>query len=779
MTDPTSPPVNASSSVLAQSYPSRWASLGAWSRHPVAAGLALCAMVAVSFYPALSAGFVLDDNIFTESPAVLSWSGVWNIWFSPVDIEREGHYWPVTYTSFWLEHKLWGLTPFGTHLVNVLLYMVNVLLLWRLLRHLVVPGAWVVGALFAVHPMHVDSVAWAIGRKDLLSGLFYMAAALCWIRSMDGLGGGRSRVSGSIQVSRPGLYLAALGMLAAALLSKSVAVTLPVAFAIVLWWQNGRVTWKEAWLLAPFGLVALGITLADLSYYMTDREFRFEYGFVERILIAARALWYYTGKLVWPTGLAPTGPTWDIDIADLSAWGYLVGAVAVVALLWFGRHRLGRGPLAGALFFAVTLSPVLGFVDFSYMRISFVADRYAYLPGIGIMAVLIGAAMAVLGAAARREDWLSRLLKIAASSALVAVVGILGKLTWEQAGIYRDKVTFYEHIISTNPGAPVMHENLARVLSVAGRPVEALAASRLAVKQFPESVGTHNTLGVVLLHQGRLEEAADSFQRAREIEPDNKTALQNMGETRRRQGRFEESIGWYSRLLEIDPDFAMAHAGMGAALYRLGQYGEAVELLARAVALRPRALPLSVYSLFGDALRREHRHEDAIDTYRGTLESDPDYAPAHAGIGFALLGLKRYEEALDSLTRSVALQPEFVNADRHVAMGEAAQELGRTETAAEHYARAVEIDPENAKALDALALLRFRQQRYEDALRLFESLTELDATNAQAHVNLSATLHNLGRNDEALESLDRAFSLDPTLRTRLKGMRGSPRQGRQ
>ena len=120
------------------------ASLPAWSRHPAGAAFALCAIIAVSFFPALSGGFVWDDGIFSESPAVRSWSGLWTIWFSPAEIEGEDHYWPIVYTTFWLEHKLWGTSPFGHHLVNVLLYMANVLLLWQLLRRLEVPGAWAV-----------------------------------------------------------------------------------------------------------------------------------------------------------------------------------------------------------------------------------------------------------------------------------------------------------------------------------------------------------------------------------------------------------------------------------------------------------------------------------------------------------------------------------------------------------------------------------------------------------------------------------------------------------
>ena len=695
-------------------------------------------MVAVSFYPALSAGFVLDDNIFTDSPVVHAWSGLWNIWFSPADIEREGHYWPILYTTFWLEHKLWGLDPFGYHVVNVLLYMVNVLLLWRLLRCLAVPGAWAVAAVFAVHPMHVDSVAWVIGRKDLLSALFCMAAALCWIRSMDEFGDSRDRPPACIGVPRPGLYLAALGLFAAAMLSKSVAVTLPVALAILLWWKNGRVTWADGWRIAPFFLVALGIALADFAYYTSGREIHFDYGLVERTLIAARALWFYAGKLVWPTDLAVVGPLWDIDTGDPLAWVYLIAAVSVAALLWWGRRRLGRGPLAGALFFAVTLSPVLGFVDFAHMRISFVADRYAYLAGIGVISVLIGAAAHGVGK-------LPNLPRIGVSAALVAILALFGKLTWEHAGIYRDAITFYSHIISFNPAAPTFHRNLANALLRAERREEALAASRIEVDRYPGNAKAHNTHGVALVALDRLDEAAESFRRAAELDPNNRNARHNIAKMRKGQGRFVESIKWYREVLDIDPEFTTAKSGMGDALTRLG------------------------------------RHEEAIQTYRGIFETDPEYAPAHAGIGFALLGLKRYGEALDSLARAISLQPDSpANADRHVAMGRASQELGLMETAEEHYERALEIDSRNVEALDSFGVLRFQQQRYEEALHFYQALIEIGEANARVHANVAATLYSLERPDEALRSLDRAFALDPALaRTGFGEMRDALRQGPQ
>ena len=728
-----------------------------WSRHPGAAGFALCAIVAVSLYPALSAGFVLDDNIFTEAPAVRSWSGLWNIWFSPADIEGEGHYWPIVYTTFWLEHKLWGLAPFATHLVNLLLYTVNVLLLWRLLRCLGVPGAWAVAAVFAVHPMHVDSVAWAIGRKDLLSGIFYMASALCWVRSVGGVDDGPGRASGSTAIPHSGLYLAALGLFAAALLSKSVAVTLPVAFAIWLWWKNARLTWTDTWRIAPFLLLGFGIAVADLSYYSSRYAFSFDYGLIERMLIAARALWFYVGNLLWPTNLAVIYPLWDIDLGDPLAWGYLIAALALGALLWFGRHRFGRGPLAGVVFFAVSLSPVLGFVDFSYMRLSLVADRYAYLAGVGVMAVLIGGA-------AQSVVRLSDFARIGASGVLVLVLAVFATLTWQQAGIYRDKITFYTHIISLNPGSGAARRNLAMALHDAGRVAEALDASRIAVDLFPDSAKGHNTHGAALLVLNRLDEAAESFRRALELDPDHKNARHNLAETRRQQGRYLEAVRGYLGVLDIDPAFAPAHAGMGSALFRLGQHERAVQSLEQADSLDPQGLTVDELHDFSEALRKLERNEDAIERYRAVLELDPDFAPAHAGLGYALMQLKRYDEVLEPLARSVSLQPESPDAAyRHVAMGAASEEMGRTEAAAEHYARALEIDPRSAAALGSFAVLRFRQQRYEEALGFYGTLIEIGEANAQTHANLGAVLYNMGRPEEALASLERALALDPDL----------------
>ena len=779
------------------------------ARIPSRRALALALLVAVSYLPALEAGFVWDDVIFVEETVVHDWSGLWNIWFSPADIEKEGHYWPVVYTSFWLEHKLWGLAPLGYHAVNVALHLVNVLLAWFLLQRLAVPGAWAVAAVFAVHPLHVESVAWVMERKDLLSALFYLAAALTWIRF--------------VKAPRPGRYALSLGLFTAALLSKSIAVTLPAALLIYHWWQAGRVTRTDLARLAPFFGVALVITALDLSFYTSREPLELGYSLVERALIAARALWFYAGKLLWPTGLAVIYPLWDTSAADPAAWIYVAAAAALAVVLWFGRKRLGRGPLAGILFFAVTLSPVLGFIDYGYMQFSLVADRFQYLAGLGVLAVLLGAARCGVGQ-------LPSSARTAAAAALILVLAILGALTWRQAGIYRDGVTFFSHILAHNPEARDAHLNLVGPLSDAGRLEEALDAARIGVERRPDDADAYSNLGRVLILLDRFKEAEAALRTSLKLDPRNLTAHQNLGEALRQGNRHEEAIAMYRAALAIEEDFAAAYGGLGLALFGEKRYQESLAALDRALALDPGAPSAGTLALsagraarelgrsrevevqfrkaaalapdstepllelsnllfaqdrageaeeylrrarelqpndpatlhtVAEALRKAGRRQEALASYRDALQTDPDFAPAHVGLGAALVDLKRYEKALESLERAGSLEMDPATAaTSHYLAGRALRELGRMAEAAVRFEQAIESDPNHAEALDHLALWRFQQRRYQDALDLYRAHAVLEPDSATIHANIGVTLYYLGRPEEALAAMERVLQLD-------------------
>ena len=713
-----------------------------YSRQDVLALVALGLLVVVSYMPAmLWGGFVWDDNAYiTEAELVREASGLWQIWFAP-DKGVESHYWPLTYTTFWLEHKLWGFDPAGYHIVNVLLHLANTLLLWHLLRRLVVSGAWVVAAVFAVHPLHVESVAWVIERKDVLSGLFYLAAALTWIRF--------------VEQSRPSCYVGSLALYVAALLSKSIAVTLPAALLIWHWWKQGRVTSADLFRLVPFFIVGLAITIGDLSFYQPREGVSFDYSLVERSLIASRALWFYAGKLLWPTNLSVIYPRWDIHVADPLAWGYLVAAAVLALALWHFRTQIGRGPLAGALFFAVTLSPVLCFVDYGYMLCAFVADRFQYLAGLGVMAVVIGAA--AYGVRLLSDIWQKVMLGV-----VVTALVVLGRLTWQQQEVWRDNETLWNHVIALNPQARNAHRQLGLVFYKQGRYDEAFDAYRVAAEQRPNYDKIHVNLGMVLKELGRYEEAETHFRRAIVLNPQTENTHHRLGNVLYEQGRYEEALEVTRIAAGQAPNSFEVHTNLGVIFKALGRLGEAEAHLRRAIALNSQGQ--EAYMNLGAVLYEQGRYEEALEVTRIAVAQASVFSQAHTNLAEILSKLERYDEAMDALAQAVALDPSSSQAaELYFLMGQTAQENGQLEVAAEHYMHTLEADPHHAEALHWLATLRAEQQRYEEMLELLQRFIVLYPNDAATYSNMGIALVFLGRSDEALRSFDQALSLDPTL----------------
>ena len=771
--------------------------------------LCLGLLVGISYYPAFDAEFVWDDRIFVDAPLIQQWPGIWDIWLSPGKL-REGHYWPVVYSSFWLEHKLWGLEPAGYHAVNVLLHLATCLLVWVLMVRLDVKGAWAVAAVFAVHPLHVDSVAWIIERKDLLSALFYLAAVLAWMRFLE--------------VRRPTPYCGALALFGLALLSKSIAVTLPVALLILHAWKRGTVD-RSDWLrLVPFFAVAILITGADLSFYQSREPLDLGYSLTERALIAARALFFYGWKLLWPTELAVIYPHWDVDASDFVSWVFLSGAVAVPAVLWALRRRIGTGPLAGTAYFAVTLAPVLGFVDYGFMQFSFVADRYQYLAGLGVLAVLVAA---LAHAAGRLESWPRK----AVYAGGAVVLAVLAVKTWSQAEVYRDQTTFFQHVLSFNPNARDAQLNLADALVGTGRFDEAVAAARIAIEQRPDHANTHHVLGRALAGLKRFEEGEAAFSKARELAPRDARIAHNMGQMYREAGRHEEAVEQFREALGIQPELAVAHGSMGIALNTLGRYEEALEATTTAMSLRPnlpalgaiqrsagyaawklndlqkaahyyqfvleanpndvevhltlgrvrleqqrfeqgrehlrRALDLrpddsTMVLEVGDALRISGYAETSLPLYEQVSEESTASARAHAGMGLALFEMDRYAESIEESETAIALDPELpFRGEVHRFLGSAHAELGNFEEAAENFRRAIEFDPDDADSIDRLGLLFFEHGHFRDALDQYRAMERLRPDIAQTYVNIGSSLVKLGRDEEAIAVFERAQALDP------------------
>ncbi len=444
-------------------------------------------------------------------------------------------YYPLTHTSFWLEYRLWGDQPLGYHAVNILLHGGAAVLLWRVLLGLGLPGAWLAAALFAVHPVHVESVAWISERKNTLSGLFCLAAAGCWLRWWRAAPGtGR------------GCWWSSLGLFLAALLSKTVTLTLPAALLVVAWWQAGRIGRRE-W-LGVLPMAVLAVPLGLLTIWMEQQHIgagRLDLGLspLQRLLIAGRACWFYVGKLAWPADLAFVYPRWSIDVGSTGDWCYPLAAVAVIAGLWWVRGRIGRGPLAMVLLFVGTLTPALGFVDVYPMQFSFVADHFQYLASI---AVLAGVAWVL----AVKSD-------VAYGSILIAVLAVL---SWRQCGIYQDRETLWRDTVAKNPRSALAQTSLGNELGARGAHAEAERRHRVAIAIDPTSADAWTNLAVELNELGRDREALEAARTAVQQDGSLPVARLNLALGLAAIARYDEAVEELHEAVKLDERFVVAWA---------------------------------------------------------------------------------------------------------------------------------------------------------------------------------------------------------------------------
>jgi protein O-mannosyl-transferase len=496
--------------------------------------LALVVLAVVFYMPAVRAGAIWDDGVVVANPLVADPAGLPRLWLQPAQNVQEPHYWPLVYTMFWLEYRLWGPNPVGYHTVNILLHAACVLLLWRLLARLDVPHAWLGAALFAVHPVHVESVAWMAERKDVLSGALYLGAAIAYLE-FD-----RTRRSRS--------YLLALGLFTLAMLSKSIVVTLPVSLALVLWWKKKTLGARDLWALAPFVLVGAGLTAFDLAlFYDMSESSHLTLTWAQRVQLAGRALWYYTYKLAWPHPLVSLYPKWRLDPSSVAGWLPLAALMAIAALLWWQRRRLGRGPLAAATYYVVTLAPALGLVQHGFMAFAWVADRFQYLPSIGPLA-LLGAGLG----------------RFRAGPTLLLV---LGALTWRQSMLYADHVTLFRHNVAAYPEAWQARAQLSGGLAREGKHAEAVDQLAEVLRYDPDERHTiHLELASMQTNLGRYADARENIEAALELVPDYAEAHYEYGRWMEKHGQLDEAAERYRRALTLRPDFPQAEDALRALL---------------------------------------------------------------------------------------------------------------------------------------------------------------------------------------------------------------------
>ena len=517
----------------------------------------------LAYWPVYSAGFIWDDDDYVyNNPYLKDLKGLATFW---LDGRAMPQYYPMVFSSFWVEYQFWGLNPHGFHVINVLLQIVVALLLWRVLASLKVPGAWLAAALFALHPVQVESVAWVAERKNVLSTAFYLTAALAYLR-FAGL------IGPPTDPPQRRYYWVALALFGAALLSKTVTCSLPAALILVIWWKQGRLVRRDILPLLPFFLVGLvlGLHTAWLEKtHVGASGVEWSLTLLERCLVAGRVLWFYASNLVCPLHLTFMYPRWVINAGVWWQWLFPLGAAGVVAGLWLARNRIGRGPLVAVLFFAITLFPASGFINVYPMRFSFVADHFQYLACVGLIA---------LGAAR-----LCQYPKFVPG----AILALCGLLTWNQCAIYQDLPTLWADTLAKNPACWMAHTNLGWLLAAQGQFPEAEAQYQASLAINDRVEDTHYNYGNLLARTDRLPEAVVQYQQALQLAPDRAAFHSNLGVVLLRLKRTDEAIAEDRQATILDPNVMSYHYNLANALLAQHQTNEAVAEFQRALQLAP------------------------------------------------------------------------------------------------------------------------------------------------------------------------------------------------
>ncbi len=531
--------------------------------------MALIVVTLIAYLPAFGAEFIWDDDAYLTNNAVLfAPDALRRIWF---ELGATIQYYPLVFTSFWIEHHLWGLNPAGYHVVNILLHAVAAVLLWRVLVRLEVPGAAWAAAIFALHPVHVESVAWVTERKNVLSIIFYLLAIRAYSPFL--------RTDTNAQSLRTQWqYVASLLWFVAAVLSKTSTVTLPVALLLFHWWKSARIRVSDVVRVAPFFAASLAAGLVTSyveKHHVGAADAEWTLSLIERILVAGRAVCFYLGKLIAPVDLAFIYHRWTVNASDAVQWLFpaLVAIALGTALIL--HRRIGRGPVVALLYFVVTLGPILGFVKFFFMGYSFVADHFQYLASLGPIAMIAAVASKPMKRPAVR-------------TAAVVVLLLLGSLTFQRARVFKSSETLWNDVLGKSPSAARMaHENLAQHFTNVGRAPDAIPHFDKALALKPDAIDTRMSYAVALHAVGRIDDAIASLKQVLAHDPVNYIAAVNTGLFLTEKGDLNAALMYYQRGIASKPDFATAHFNLARLYARLGRRDDAIKHYREAVRLDP------------------------------------------------------------------------------------------------------------------------------------------------------------------------------------------------
>ncbi len=708
---------------------------------------ALAALTIAVYAPVRHHGFVsIDDPAYvTENPMVsrgLTVDGV--VWALTTGHASNWH--PLTWLSHMLDVQWFGMSAGAHHLTSLALHVLATLLLFLLLRTTTGragPSA-VVAALFAVHPLHVESVAWVAERKDVLSAVFFFATTLAYVSSVRAATpGGGAEPAGEARM-RPAAWLSCaltLALYALGLMSKPMLVTMPLVLLLLDMWPLGRAPWpdggaggqprpagrrtRRALVVEKLPLFVLAGASGVITFIVQRSGGAVSaldtVSFGRRVANALVSYGAYAAKAVWPSGLSPFYPYPDhVPTLELAASAAFLAGASVLAARW-GRARPYL--LVGWLWYLVTLLPVIGIVQIGRQAM---ADRYTYLPLVGLFIAV------TWGVCDLATKWPARRIVLPALAA--TAIALAAAAAHAQVAVWADSATLWRHALATDPRNYFALHSLGCLDSDAGRTDEAARAFEETIRLAPDYPEARNNLGLMRARQGRIDEAIRQYRAALALDPSLADAHNNLGFALAAQHRTQEAIAEYREAIRLKPDAARFHHNLGKALASQGNVDDAVVSYGQALRLDPR-LP-DVRNNLGVALMARGAPAEAVAQYREELRLQPARAEVHSNLGVALATLGRREEAIREFNEALRLQPDLAQAHTGLALELAG--TGRLADALPHFAEAARLQPASDAAHQYLGLALAGAGRFDEAIVELSEALRLNPANTAASQALAA-----------------------------------------
>ncbi len=614
-----------------------------------------------AFAPSLQNGFNYDDDIYIVNNRFIQTLSAFNLKKICTSFFA-GNYQPVTILTYALEYRYFKLNPSGYHLTNLILHLLNCLLVFWLFYLLSarIPVAFFVSVFFALHPLRVESVAWISERKDLLYALFFLGALIAYVYYLK-------------EKKRPGLYALTLFLFILSLLSKPMAVTLPILLVLLEYFISGKIKFLNKTPFILFSLFLGAVTLFSQGAVGLLKIGRFNAG--DKLLNTAYALIFYLDKIFIPRNLACMYPL----PADAARWWSGIAVVFLLLALILNRKKLSKDFIFGAVFFLAAVSVVLPAV---FSGETFVSDRYTYIPSLGIGYL---AACGILGVL---ESKISRFrpVKVALVMILILAAGTLTFLSRKQCQAWKDGVTLWSDVVAKYPGLAKAYNNRGVLLLEQKNYPAASVDFKKAIECNPKFIFAYLNLGDLYAETGKSGEAAAVLEQALKIEPANAEAYFNLGRLSSLANRQEEAIGFYSkaaeqghflscynlgmlylkldreeaavrmfyRAIEIAPQDPSAYAALSAVFVRFGKSGEKRDLYQKAV--KNNADYFSAYYYMGSLLLKSAKFDQAVNLFKRAVEIDPHSPEAYIGLGNAYLAAGKNKESLRALSRALAIK---------------------------------------------------------------------------------------------------------------------------